>query len=173
MKKFQQFIMVLMVGAGVALGPGALSGWARPNPPFDGHGRDHERDKEWKHHGRRHEGREHEHWDNGRHRGWDRERDGRYRFNDDGRRAFVAYYRDHRDERWFHERGPRGVAIDYGYVVAPRYRGYCRPLPPPMLAELPPPPPRHHYFIFGGNVVLVDSGYRVQDFISLNFNFGR
>jgi hypothetical protein len=42
-----------------------------------------------------------------------------------------------------------------------------------MLAELPPPPPRHHYFIFGGNVVLVDSGYRVQDFISLNFNFSR
>jgi hypothetical protein len=173
MKKFQQFIMVLMVGAGVALGPGALAGLAGPNPPFDGHG--HGRDKEWKHHGRRHEGREreHEHWDNGRHRGWYREGGGRYRFNDDGRRAFAAYYRDHRDERWFHERGPRGVAIGFGYVVAPRYRGYCRPLPPPMLAELPPPPPRHHYFIFGGNVVLVDSGYRVQDFISLNFNFSR
>jgi hypothetical protein len=173
MKKFQRFLMILMVGAGVTLGPGALSGLARPNPPLDGHGRGHERDKEWKHPGKRHHEREHEHWDNGRHRGWYRERGGRYRFNDDGRRAFVAYYRDHRDERWFHERRPRGVAVGFGYVVAPRYRGYCRPLPPPMLAELPPPPPRHHYFIFGGNVVLVDSGYRVQDFISLNFNFGR
>jgi hypothetical protein len=170
MKKLQRFLMVLMVGAGVALGPAAVSTLARPNPR-DGHG--HGRDKEWKHHDRRHEGHGREHWDNGRHRGWYREGGGRYRFNDDGRRAFVAYVRDHRDERWFRERGPRGVRIGLGFVVAPRYRGYCRPLPPPMLAELPPPPPRHHYFIFGTNVVLVDSGYRVQDFISLNFNFSR
>ena len=176
MKKFLRFLTILMVGAGVALGPCALRSLARPNPPFDGHehghGRGHGRDKDWKDRGSWHEGHGREHWDNGRHRGWYRERDGRYRFDEDGRRAFVAYVRDHRDERWFHEGGPR-VAIGYGYVVGPRYRRYCRPLPPPMLAELPPPPPRHHYFIFGGNVVLVDSGYRVQDFISLNFNFGR
>jgi hypothetical protein len=171
MKKFQRILMVLMVGAGVALGPGALSSLARPNPPFDGHGHGHGRDRE--HHGRRHEGREREHWDNGRHRGWYRDGRGRYRFDDDYRRGFVAYVRDHRDERWFRERGPRGVVLSLGYVVAPRYRGYCRPLPPPMLEELPPPPPRHHYFIFGSNVVLMDSGYRVQDFISLNFNFSR
>jgi hypothetical protein len=173
MKKFQRFLMVLMVGAGVALAAGALSGWARPNPPFDGHG--HGRDKEWKHHDERHERHGHgrEHWDNGRHRGWYREGNGRYRFNQDGRRAFVAYVRDHRDDRRFQERGPRGVVVGLGYVVAPRYRGYCHPLPVAMLQELPPPPPRNHYFIFGGNVVLVDSGYRVQDFISLNLNFSR
>jgi hypothetical protein len=173
MKKIQQLLMVLMVGAGVALGPAALSSLARPNPAFDSHGRGH--DKEWKHHGRRHEGREreHEHWDNGRHRGWYKDGRGYYRFDDDYRRGFVAYVRRHRDERWFRERGPRGVVLSLGYVMAPRYRGYCRPVPAPMLDELPPPPPRHHYFIFGSNVVLMDSGYRVQDFISLNFNFSR
>lgn len=177
MKKFLQFLMVLMVGAGVALGPCALRSLARPSPAFDGHDHDHGhghgRDKDEDHRGSWHEGHGREHWDNGRHRGWYRNGKEYYRFNDDGRRAFVAYVRDHRDERWFHEHGPRGVVVGYGYVVAPRYRGYCQPLPPPMLAELPPPPPDHHYFIFGTNVVLVDRGYRVQDFISLNFNFGR
>ena len=175
MKKFLRSLMILMVGAGVALGPCALSSIAQPNRPFDGHGHGHGRDKEENHQGSWHGGHGHgrEHWDNGRHRGWYREGNGRYRFNDGGRRAFVAYARDHRDERWFHERGPRGVVVRYGYVVAPRYRGYCRPLPPPMLAELPPPPPDHRYFMFGTNVVLVDRGYRVQDFISLNLNFRR
>ncbi|TAM81469.1 MAG: hypothetical protein EPN47_11980 [Acidobacteria bacterium] len=177
MKKFQQFVMVVLVGAGVALGPGSLAGWARPNPPFDGHDHDHGhgRDKEWKHRGSWHEGHGREHWDNGRHRGWYRDGRGYYRFDDDDRRGFVAYFRDHEDEDedWFREPGPPGVVVGYGYVVAPRYRGYCHPLPAAMLEELPPPPPRHRYFIFGGNVVLVDNGYRVQDFISLNFNFGR
>lgn len=177
MKKFQRFLMILMIGVGVALGPCALTSLARPNPPFDGHGHGHgrEHEKGWKHRGSWHEGHGREHWDNGRHRGWYRDHRGYYRFRDDERRLFVSYFRNHEDEDedWFHERGPRGVAISIGYVVAPRYRGYCHPLPPPMLEELPPPPPRHHYFIFGGNVVLMDSGYRVQDFISLNFNFSR
>lgn len=173
MKKFQRFVMVVLVGAGVALGPSALAGWARPSPPFDGHEHGHgrDKDKEWKHHGKWHGEREHR--DNGLHRGWYRDGRGYYRFHDDDRRAFVAYVRDHDDERWFHERGPRGVVIGYGYFVEPRYRGYCHPVPVAMLEELPPPPPRHRYFIFGGNVVLVDDGYHVQDFISLNFNFGR
>ena len=170
MMKFQRFLMVVLVGAGVALGPGSMASWARPNPPYDGHGhgrdKDKDKGKEWKHHEK------HEHWDNGRHRGWDHDRAGRYRFYDDDRRGFVAYVRDH-DERWYHEPAPRGVVVGYGYVVAPRYRGYCHPVPVAMMEELPPPPPRHRYFIFGGDVVLVDDGYRVQDFISLNFNFGR
>lgn len=169
MKKFQRFLMVVLVGTGVALGPGSMAGWAaRPNPPYDGHDHDHghDKDKEWKHHGK------HEHWDNGKHKGWYKDRRGYYRFDDDDRRGFVTYVRDH-DERWYHERGPRGVVIGYGYIVEPRYRTYCHPVPVAMLEELPPPPPSYRYFIFGGNVVLVDNGYRVQDFISLNFNFGR
>jgi len=41
-----------------------------------------------------------------------------------------------------------------------------------MMRELPPPPAHCHYFMFGGRVLLLNSGYRVQDFIQLNFNFG-
>lgn len=166
MKKSLQFLMVLMVGAGVVLGTGALTAWARPNPL---NGPDRHDDREDHDRGRGHR----EHWDRGRHRGWERDREGRYRFDAYDRRRVERYYREHRDERWFRDDGPRGLALGYGHVLAPRYRRYCRPVPPVMLRELPPPPPRCRYFLFGGRVVLFDSGYRVQDFIQLNFNIGR
>ncbi|HET9178706.1 MAG TPA: hypothetical protein VFQ24_10165 [Terriglobia bacterium] len=172
MKKFQRLLMVALVGAGVALGSGSMAGWAaQPYRPYDqhdhGHGHDKDKDKDWKHHGK------HEHHDNGLHRGWDHDRAGHYRFYDNDRRGFVAYVREHNDEHWFRGPAPRGVVVGYGYVVEPRYRAYCHPVPVVMLEELPPPPPSYRYFILGENVVLVDNGYRVQDFISLNFNFGR
>ena len=164
-----RFLMVLLVGLGVALIPGASNGWTRPAPAFPGYG--HDRDDHG--HGRGHRDHEKEHHDRGRHRGWDRDREGRYRFDDYDRREVEHYYVEHRDERWFRERGPRGVALGYGYVLEPRYRRYCHPLPPVMLGELPPPPPRFRYFLFGGNVVLVDPGYRVHDFIHIGINIGR
>ena len=120
MKKFQRFLLVVLVGAGVALGPGSLAGWGRPNRPYDqhDHGHGHDKDKEWKHHAK------HEHWDNGRHRGWDHDRSGHYRFYDNDRRGFVAYVREHNDERWFRGPAPRGVVVRSGYVVEPLYREY-------------------------------------------------
>lgn len=165
MNRIWQLLMAIVVGAGVLLGPSTQAVWARPNPFSP----DRHEDREDHDRGRGH----HEHWDRGRHRGWDRDHDGRYRFNDYDRRAVMRFYDEHRDDRWFHDHGPRGVALSYGYVLAPRYRRYCHPLPVVMLRELPPPPPRCHYFLFGGRVVLFDGGYRVQDFISLNFNIGR
>lgn len=177
MKRIWQILLILLVGTGVALGPGSLAGWARPNHAFDGHGHGREKDREDRGRGnghREHWNRgHHEHWDNGRHRGWDRDHEGRYRFSDYDRRAFVGFYREHRDERWFRERAPRGLALAYGRVLGPRYRHYCHPVPVVVLRELPPPPPRCHYLLFGGNVVLVNEGYRVQDFIQLSLNFGR
>jgi hypothetical protein len=169
MEKMWKFLMAMLVGASVIFGPTTLSLWARPNPPFHGddHGRGRGHDKEDRGRGHR------EHRDNGRHRGWYKDREGRYRFDDYDRRAVVRYYDEHRDERWFREPMPRGVRLGYGYVLEPRYRRYCHPLPVVMLRELPPPPPNYRYFLFGGRVVLFDSGYRVQDFISLNFNIGR
>ena len=95
----------------------------------------------------------------------------------------FAYFQRHHDDRDFRERwwdhNDQGddaqgdePPIAYGYVIAPRYRPYCRPLPVVLLREMPPPPPGLRYFFFGGNVVLVDNGYRVQDFIHIGFNFG-
>ena len=176
MKKSWKFVMVLLVGAGVVLGAGAQAGWAWPKSPLpspDRHeGReDHDRGRDHRDHRDRGE---HRGWYRGRHRGWDRDNRGRYRFNENDRREVVRYYREHRDERWFRDDdGPRGLALGYGAVLAPRYRRYARPLPPVMLRTLPPPPPRCRYFLFGGRVLLMNSGYRVQDFIQLNFNLGR
>lgn len=168
MKISWKFLMVLLVGAGVALGPSVQLGWAHPRSPDRhdgredrGRGRDH------------HDNGEHRGWERGRHRGWYRERDGRYRFSDNGRRDMERYFRDHRDDRWFRgDDAPRGYVVRYGAVIGRRYRRYCRRLPVRMLRELPPPPPRCHYFMFGGRVLLLNRGYRVQDFIQLNFNFG-
>ncbi len=165
MNNLLRLLMVLLVGLGVVLGPGALTGFGRPDPPFPGHGRDRD------HHG--HDRDKHERRDHGRHRGWVRDREGRYRFDDYDRRAVVGYYREHRDERWFRERGPRGFALAYGRVIGPRYRHYCHPLPVVMLRELPPPPRGFRYFLFGGNVLLLDNGYRVHDFIHIGINIGR
>jgi hypothetical protein len=167
MKKSWRLLMVLWVALGVVLGPGALSAWTRPDPPFHGHGRD--RDD----HGRDRDDHDHGRGNHGRHRGWDRDREGRYRFNNYDRRAVDAYYWRHRDDRWFRERGPRGLALGYGYVVGPRYRRYCHPLPVVMVRDLPPPPPGLRYFFFGGNVIMVDNGYRVHDFIHINIDIGR
>lgn len=171
MKREWRFLLALLVGLGVVLAPGAVAGWANPAPSPNGYnGRwdhdDHDR-------GRDHHGREREHHDRGEHRGWRRDHEGRYRFNEYDRRSVDEYYREHRDERWFRERGPRGFALGYGVVLEPRYRRYCRPMPPMMLRELPPPPPGLRYYIFGPNVVLVDPGYRVHDFIHLSINIGR
>ena len=102
----------------------------------------------------------------------ERERDGRYRLNDYNRHAVDVYYRDHRSEfrqRW---RGA-GPPIAYGYVIERPYRRYCRPVPVVLLRELPPPPPGFRFFLLGGNAVLLDDGYRVQDFIHLDINIGR
>jgi hypothetical protein len=162
MKNPWRWLIVLFVGFGIAIVPGARGSWARPGSPFRDHGHDHD-----KHH------HEKEHHDNGRHRGWERNGKGYYRFNDYDRGVVVRYYQGHRDERWFHERVPRGYALAYGHVLEPGYRRYCHPLPPVMLRELPPPPPRCRYFLFGGNVVLFDDGYRVHDFVHIDINLGR
>lgn len=176
MKKCWKFVIVLLVGVGVALGAGAQSGWARPKSPFPSPDRHEDRenhDRGRDHRDHRDRG-EHRGWYRGRHRGWYRGNDGRYRFSEDGRREMVRYFNEHRDDRWFRDDdAPRGFVVRYGAYLGPRYRRYCRPLPVVMLRELPPPPPRCHYFMFGGRVLLLNSGYRVQDFIQLSFNFGR
>ncbi len=166
MKRRRLLMITLLVGSAVLVAPGSPLAFAHGGPPPWAHGRDHQdhgRKKGWR--------------DNrGQRRKWERDREGRYRFGDNDRRAVIAYFRRHRDDRRFREdwrdRGDDYPTVAYGYVIEPRYRPYCRPLPVVLLREMPPPPPGLRYFLFGGNVVLVDNGYRVQDFIHIGFNFG-
>jgi hypothetical protein len=174
MKKYLPFLMVLFIGSAVLLAPGAPAALAHGGPPPWAGGRDrHDRED----HGRdRHQRNDHRE-NRGRRQRWERDRRGRYRFDDQDRRDVVAYFQSHRDDRRFRERwrnDDRGFypPVAYGYVIGPRYRRYCRPLPPGLVEELPPAPYGFRYFFFGGNVVLVDNGYRVQDFIHIAFNFG-
>lgn len=173
MKKHLPFLVFLFVGSAVLLTSGASAAWAHGGPPPWAGGGDHHDRKDWR--GRRGEKGRHE--DRGRHEGWYRDGRGRYRFDDHGRRAVIAYFRSRRDDRDFRKRwreDDRGYypPVAYGYVIAPRYRPYCRPLPVGLVEELATPPPGFRYFLFGGSVVLVNNGYRVQDFIHLGFNFG-
>lgn len=190
MKKHLMFLMVLLGSFAVLLAPGSAAAWARGGPPpWAGRG---DQGDQGNGHGRKergeHRGRKDRRENRGRHEGWQRDRHGRYRFDDHERRAVFAYFRRHRDDRDFRQRWgyqndqgdndqgdeDRGYypPVAYGYVIAPRYRPECRPLPPGLVEELPPPPYGFRYFFFGGNVVLVDNGYRVQDFIHIGLNFG-
>jgi hypothetical protein len=51
-----------------------------------------------------------------------------------------------------------------------RQRSY--PAPVALVRTFSPPPPGFRYLVIGGNVVLVDNGYQVQDVIRLQINFG-
>ncbi len=187
MKKHLPFLIGLFVGFTVLLAPGASAAFAHGGaPPWARRG-DH--GEQGNQHGRRdrRERRGRKDWrgDRGRHEGWQRDREGRLRFDDHDRRAVIAYFRDHRNDRYFREdrRYQNGQGNDdqgydyppvaYGYVIAPRYRPYCHPLPVGLIEEMPHPPVGFRYFLFGGNVVLVNNGYRVQDFIHLDFSFAR
>jgi hypothetical protein len=183
--KAHRFLIVLFVGLGVALASGAASGLALPGAQGEGHGRwqedhgqkenrgqakKHERQKENR--GRREARGGPPRGNPGLHRGWQRN-NGYYRFNNDDRRIAEDYYSHHRDYRYFRQPMPRGFSLGYGEVVEPRYRRYCRPLPVLMLRVMPPPPEGFRYFLLGGNVVLLDDGYRVHDFIHIGINLGR
>ncbi len=157
-----RWLTTLCLGLSVLV-VGAAMSFASPNPPFQG----------WRHEDNHGQAKKHqrEKKDRGLHRGWKRDKEGRYRFDDRERRQVDTYFRDHRRERW--ENPPRGYALGYGHVIEQRYRRYCRPMPVVLVREMPPPPRGLRYFLFGTNVVLVDSGYRVHDFIHIGINIGR
>jgi hypothetical protein len=167
MRKHLSFPGALLIAATIFLAPGASTAFAKAGPAAMGRGGDrdhgdHDRDKHGKH-------------DNGKHLGqrkqWDRDHEGRYRFRDDDHHAVEAYYRNH--QKYFRNRWRgEGPPLAYGYVIDNQYRRYCRPVPAALIGELPPAPGGFRYFVLGGNVVLVDDGYRVQDFIHIGINLG-
>jgi len=70
---------------------------------------------------------------------------------------------------------PPGVAARFrpGYVIDPGWRARVYPAPVILVRRFAPPPPGCRYVFFGGHIVLVDDGFRVRDFISLDINLGR
>jgi hypothetical protein len=163
MKKHLSFLSALFAASLIFVAPGASTAFAKGGPPAMARGGD-------KDHGDRgHHGKKE---NRGQRKKWERDHDGRYRFNDDARHAAENYYRDHRSEFREHWRGDDRPPIAYGYVIESRYRRYCRPVPVTLVRELPPPPEGFRYYLFNGNVVLLDDGYRVQDFIHLSVNLG-
>jgi hypothetical protein len=70
------------------------------------------------------------------------------------------------------DRLPPGIErqLRRGWVVERDYRPRLYEPPVALVRVLGPPPPGCRYFLFGGNVILVDSGYRVFDVINLELN---
>jgi hypothetical protein len=101
-------------------------------------------------------------------------------------RQFAAQERQ-AAERWSQQhraQPPRGfrradrlppqyeTRIAPGYVFDAYARQRAYPAPVEMVRVFSPPPPGYRYLAIGGNLVLVDDGYRVQDVIRLQINFG-
>ncbi len=72
------------------------------------------------------------------------------------------------------DRLPPGLAARFrpGYVIEPEWRERLYPAPFALIRVFPPPPLGYRYMLFGGDLVLVDTGYRVADIVGLELNFG-
>ncbi len=72
------------------------------------------------------------------------------------------------------DRLPPGIAarLRPGYYIEPDWRPRLYPAPYALIRVFPPPPYGYRYMLFGGQLVLVDTGYRVADVIGLSLNFG-
>ncbi len=72
------------------------------------------------------------------------------------------------------DRLPPGVERRFapGYVIDRDWRARVYPAPVVLVRTFPPAPPGCRYVVFGGHIVLVDGGYRVRDFISLDIHLG-
>ena len=101
----------------------------------------------------------------------------RYRqFNENQRRYATTYYSQNRnheifrhDSRWNNDYQNR---LQPGYVFDDDMRRMSRPAPIEMTRGFGPAPRGYLYVIIGGNVVLIDNGYRVHDAIRFEINIG-
>ena len=59
-----------------------------------------------------------------------------------------------------------------GYVIDRGWRERVYPAPSELVRVFAPPPPGCRYVLFGGQLLLVDRGYRVFDVIHLEIDFG-
>jgi len=119
-------------------------------------------------------------WDNGQNRGrnsadWNRER--HTRFNDQDRQAMRRWYQqNHRYAgRGWRQQDRLSPAMQgrlrVGQPLDPRLRRQMYPVPAGLWMQYAPAPRGYRYVIIGGNIVMLDSGYRVRDVFSLTFRF--
>ena len=73
------------------------------------------------------------------------------------------------DSRWNNEYANR---LQPGYLLDRDMQRMSRPAPPAMIRGLGRAPWGYRYIVIGGHLVLVDRGYRVQDTIRIELNFG-
>ena len=97
-------------------------------------------------------------------------------FNDTQRHYATTYYNQNRnqeifrpDKRWNSDYQNR---LQPGYVLDNDMRGMSHPAPFELTRGFGPAPQGYNYVVIGGQVVLVDSDYRVHDAIHLDVNIG-
>ncbi len=73
------------------------------------------------------------------------------------------------------DRLPPGLErrLEPGWVIEPEYRPQLYPVPIELQRRFAPPPDGYAYFTFGGNVLMVDAGFRVADVIRLGVTIVR
>ena len=98
------------------------------------------------------------------------------RFNDHDRQFAHEYAQRHKDDRGFRDRDrlPEKYEsrIHDGYVMDKYMRQQCRPAPPDLIRGMAPAPYGYRYVVVGGQVCLIDRGYRIHDTIGLELNLG-
>jgi Ni/Co efflux regulator RcnB len=100
-------------------------------------------------------------------------------FADRDRQAARQWYQQHRARPARGFRDTDRLPPQYETRIAPGYvfDAYARqrsyPAPVEMVRGFTPPPPGYRYLVIGGNVVLVDVEFRVQDVIRFDFILGR
>jgi len=98
-------------------------------------------------------------------------------FNDQDRQATREWYQQHqRDLRpgWREQdrlSPDQQGRLRSGEILDPQLRGQMSWLPPELAARYRPAPPGYRYAVIGGNVVLLDDGYRVHDVFSITLHF--
>jgi hypothetical protein len=119
-------------------------------------------------------------WHNGQNNGqqsadWNRQH--HTAFNDQDRQATRNWYQQHQRYQgrgWRNQdrlspamqnRLRRGQLLDY------QLRRQMHPLPAGLWMQYGPAPRGYQYAIIGGNIVMLDAGYRVQDVFSLTLHF--
>jgi hypothetical protein len=98
-------------------------------------------------------------------------------FNDEDRQAMRNWYQQHQryQGRGWRQQDRLSPAMQgrlrVGQPLDSRLRRQMYPVPAGLWLQYGPAPRGYQYVIIGGNIVMLDAGYRVQDVFSLTLRF--